>query len=650
MLKRLLPIAFIFIIGAACNGNRNKKETITEVKKVDKQLQTFTIYEEELAIESFDDVRVTTSKFFSGKKSLYLNSEVEYSAGFKIPMSSINSYRSIDSLSIALMYNAAQKIENLKLVFSIDDGTGKSIAWNGYQLVNNKTNEWESLKIGFKINPALITQKCILYIYLWNSGKEKLWVDDFKCMLIGRHAAESNSLSINTNYYFDFEEKAQLIRSEKIKYSLAHSGKMSCDLSDGTEYGIAFKKKFSDLSSSIITKIAASVWVYPTQQHHDLVLTFSSVDKNTGEVKFWHGKSTLNGVFPLNKWTKLNSAVNIPVDKFNAEDEIEVSIWNKGKTGAFVDDLHIVYGDQPERKSIAADLETKQMHNYHNLHLDTNNIAILPEYTPGDKLIHAFYHTSSNKTESILLIGNAFARMICFNMSSGKMETIWQTKDKQHVCLNKNNLFFGGDFDADHVADLLVVHTKTRAWELFHFEKSNWISFYKSTSEFPLKWINDEAFVSVSNHLLREQKSVLVKTQTGQLSILVLINKQWQQSTYGKNHKNAALAEHDMLLDWNEGSFLKFNNNWRFELDKLCQKQQDLSLNAHIAFAGFKKNCNPKYYEYTKLISGNFISPTQKSLLMCSFNCSNKNDQESSCREVEQNIELPNVINFYHQQ
>jgi hypothetical protein len=37
-------------------------------------------------------------------------------------------------------------------------------------------------------------------------------------------------------------------------------------------------------------------------------------------------------------------------------------------------------------------------------------------------------------------------------------------------------------------------------------------------------------------------------------------------------------------------------------------------------------------------------------LLMCSFNCSNKNDQESSCREVEQNIELPNVINFYHQQ
>jgi hypothetical protein len=429
---------------------------------------------------------------------------------------------------------------------------------------------------------------------------------------------------------------------------MAHSGKMSCDLRDGAEFGIGFKKKFSDFGPTVITKVAASVWIYPTQENHDVVLTFTVVDQQTGESKLWHGKSSVNGKFPLNQWSQLNSALNLPVEKFKLNDEIEIGVWNKGKTGVCVDDLHIVFGDQPGRKSIAELVPENQVFTYHQLENEFIATEALNFYKPGDKLIHALFHKPAKKIESILIIGNDKAALFYCNTAGQKMEVVWQTVNKQHTLLNKDCLFYGGDFDGDGVADLLMINRTNKHWELLHFENENWMSFLSSATYFPENWLNDEAFISVSNQMDKENKSVLVKASKNQIELLTLKNNQWQTSNYTALHQNTSIITHDLLLDWNEGEWLKLNADWRFELNYFTEKDNKMICEAHIAFKGYKNKCNPKYYECTQLLSGNFVSSTRKSLLVFSYNCGGFSPSGNVCSTIENNVEFPNIIQCYH--
>ena len=647
---RILMLLFAFLIDLGCKSKLEHKENASPVAPVKRQIMTF--YSETLPIEDFNDERITKEKFYSGAKSLYVSSDLAYSSGFKLTFSKVLNSQKIDSLDIKLKCFSENKLKDVKVVWSIDDAQGKNLFWSGSLLDKTNVNTWNPVNLNFKLDPQLINKNNILSIYVWNQNKESFWIDDFEFALMGKVDTDISTPNVNSNFYYDFENSEGLLRPEKISVSNARSGKMTCNLSDGSEYGIGVKKYFNDFGNQIIRKLAASVWVYPTEKNHDLVLTFSCVDEKNGKVKFWQGKGTTNGDFPLNQWTILNSAVDLPVDVFNINDPIEVGLWNKGKTSVYCDDLHIVYGDQPKKKSINSEPNNNSAVIYGSMPqklLMPAKIKMdgLKSFEPKDQIVFAKFYKNSEGLESILHIKKEQAKLLWYNQKSENFELIWETKDKNNFILSPNNYFQAGDFDGDNKGDLLVVNKSDLNWALYNFEANQWVLKLKGTQIFPGDWLNEPHKYTISNQLSSHKKSVIVNCSNQGLKLLMLENNKWVSNFHTLEINQAGFKNTETILDWNENAILKLNTAWRFELKQIILNNNRSEMAANIDFKKDAAGINPKYYEYSKLFSGNFISNKSKQLLIAYFNCLEENFDGINCEQIEKNNDFPNGIGIY---
>ena len=651
---------YIFLIATltlnSCKNSDNNSQIITHSNNALKRHKI--IYKEELPIEDYNDWSVSKDKFYTGTKSLHINSQIEFSKGFKKQIGSIENFQLIDSIEIKLNFLSEIKFSNIKLVCSIDDKNGKNKFWNG-NLIDFKNPEiWNEMNVGFKINSTFLKENDIINIYIWNPNKEVIWIDDFGYKLFGKSEIKDTSINSKINYFNDFENPNDFIGSEKIKETIAHSGKFSCDLSDGSEYGISVKNKFNEFSKQLIKKVSASIWFYPTEKNHNLVLTFSIRDKKTGESKFWHGKESIHGNFPLNKWTILNCSVNMPVEIINPEDEIEVSLWNKGKTSIFCDDLHIVYGDEPERKSNLVEnnqnLNNADKINYKRtleckfLSFNSTKLEGIKNVTPSDKLVSGKFYEHQKGLESILHVNRESAKLWWFNQNKNIFDLVWETNDKNNFILKPTNYIAAGDFDGDQIGDLLIVNKKDLTWAIYNLEKLQWKLKMNGKNSFPQNWLEDFDNLSFSNNLSSSKKTLIINVTQQSLEILRLDNGNWISSKQELGMLGTENYTDDILLDWNENYFLKLNTNWRFDLKQVDIKNNSITEKYFIDFKKDEKGVNPKYYEKTILLSGHFLNTNNKQLLLVYYNCINENFDGRNCSGIENNNEFPNGINFYN--
>jgi hypothetical protein len=646
---RLSVLAFGLLLSLISCKNKHQENVIAQAN--DSALkQSQIIYEEVMPIEEFNDSRTTNDKFFSGTKSLYIDAKTEFSTGFKLTIGKINNFKNIDSLEISLMHYVTKKLKGVKVVWTIDDDKAKNISWNGSFIENKNLNAWEKLKLGFKLNSTMVQANHILNIYIWNEGKEELWVDDFEIKLFGSISSKPDIADSKSNFYYDFETKEGVERAEKIGSSIARSGKMTCNLSDGSEYGIGIKKSFKEFGNQKIKKLSASIWVYPTEEKHDVVLTFSSVNKKTGDLNFWHGKSTLEGKFPLNQWTILNSAIDLPTEKFDLEDEVEVGIWNKGKTSVVCDDLRIVYGAQPERPNQPSKLKPSEniplALNY--LTFDQTKLEALTSIEPTTLFLKGLFYQHDKGLESILQINKRNAMLWWYNQTTKAFEKIWETKDKNSFLLMPNTYAAAGDFDGDRSADILQVNKSDLSWKLYQFKSKDWVLKMSGENAFPKNWINNSNQIFTTNKINSKFKSVLARVANQQVELLQLENGQWISSVFANSKSDLVYNENDLLFDWNNDYYLKLNTEWRFDLKQIQMGSNGATINVNLDFKKDDKGSNPKYYEHTTLLSGNFLSAKNKQLLVCYFNCINSDFKGENCEGIEHNIDFPNAISFYY--
>jgi len=644
------------------NGCKNSDNNSQVIKQPNDSLNRHRIiYKEELPIEEYLDWSVSKEKFYTGTKSLLIDSQIEFSKGFKKQIGSIENFQLIDSIEINFHFLSYADLKNVKLVYRIDDNKGNNKFCKADLIKTNQVDIWNEMKVGFNINPAFLEENNIIKIYIWNPDKEVMWIDDFGYQLIGNSQTKDTSINSKINYFNDFENPYDFIGSEKIKKTIAHSGKFSCDLSDGSEYGINIKNKFQEFSKQIIKKISASIWIYPTEPNHNVVLTFSIKDKKTGESKFWYGKESLHGIFQLNKWTILNCSENMPVEIINLEDEIEVGIWNKGKTSVFCDDLHIVYGDEPERKSniiennqtINSSGNSDKINYKRTLEckfLSHNTIKLegIKYVTPSDKLVAGKFYEHQKGLESILHINKESAKLWWFNQNKKIFDLVWETNDKNNFILKPSNYIAAGDFDGDQIGDLLIVNKNDLTWAIYNLEKLQWQLKMTGKNYFPLNWIEDIDNISLSKKLSSSKKTLFINFTKQSLETLRLDNGIWISSKQEIGMSGTENYTDDILLDWNENYFLKLNTNWRFDLKQVEIKNNSLTENYFIDFKKDEKGVNPKYYEKTILLSGHFLNPNNKQLLLVYYNCINENFDGRNCSGIENNNEFPNGINFYN--
>lgn len=662
-LRILTRYLFLFAIplSISCNSDHEGDNSAKGNTTTKKDSLVFTnLYHEQQDMEMLNDPRLTKEVFSSGQQSHQLSKDLEYSIGFNKLFQDIPSFQGIQKVSVGLKSYSKNKIKDAVLVVSIDNvKEQKNILWEGKPLLFEPLNSWNNNSFSYEIKSEFIAPGNSISVYVWNKTKEEFYIDDLVIDIFGNTKIANDVLVSNSNFFFDFETTDGIVGPENIKATTAHSGKQAIDMSDGKEYGPSIVKVIKEIATEPFKKVSASVWVYPTQEKPNLVLTASSINEQNGEAIFWEGKSTENSVFPINTWTKLNASFNLPVEKLTADNKIQINIWNKGKTGVIVDDLEIVYGTPNERKGLPSSLELNAQYEkgftpikntppfefyFLNKKISSNSLA---EYSSKDNIVSGNFIASS-KTDELVCIKNKTARIYSFNTDKKEFEKIAESSVNESSLFDPANIYFSGDYNSDGKQDLLCINTTNGTWQILNYLNNKWQIGFSGKNNLKEHWYKQ---MYISSGKTFTDKDALIFNNGKAHITLQLINGEWQEKIINIT-ASAQTVFHANDLFYT-GSIagskqtLVLNKDWRFDLKLISTADNDPTIRYMVDFKGYESDHNPKYYEFTKLVSGNFHSENNLSLLVFAFNCTDSNFDGIKCTSIENNKQLPNKIELY---
>lgn len=530
--------------------------------------------------------------------------------------------------------------------------------------------------------PGKISKRVILFLFL--SGA--CIIGGIYIYLKKRHPHPLSSLpteaidkseTTSTNFFFDLETTEGLSGTENIKQSnIIHSGQMVCDLSGGKEYGFSVLKKIGDAGPFPLKRAAASIWVYPLSENTNVVLTASIINSKS-ETIFWDGKSTEKISFPANKWTKLNALYNFPVEKLSVDDVLQINIWNKGKTDVLVDDLELVYGDSPERRGSYSGIDANAFYEnrfvsqrnsppFQNLYLkkleinNNDSTQLIPgnkdiDLSPNDEYLVGDFIDDKNNLDELLYFKNNKTFILGFDPEKQQFHVLQETESFEKKAEDGSaSKKFAGDFNADGKTDVLIADKN--AWNLFEYKDKYWKTIASGKNwELKADWFLSHSKPFVSNLFSLNSTDALVLP--GNTSYYLL---QFNKASGTFDETASVISKADSGL-FNATSyyyqghftgrgikeFLRYDTEWRFDLKLLEKDKNGYVISGTLDFEGFKNDCNPKYYEFLKIIPGNFTPSKKTSLLTIMRNCADKDFNGVRCNTFENINYLPNSIQLY---
>jgi len=206
-------------------------------------------------------------------------------------------------------------------------------------------------------------------------------------------------------------------------------------------------------------------------------------------------------------------------------------------------------------------------------------------------------------------------------------------------------------------ASLLVLY-ETGDWVLFDWDQVSWAKYLIGTERFFSSTINQDIphIKIINGKFLNPQLNNLIvfdnQNKVFELKSLNSSKKQFEnaqsKSVYiGLNAFKIndsyfvikTKGKKDKVLRYAEGAYfdlkLGYFNDTTFIIDKT------------IDFTGYDKDFNPKYYEITNLLTGNFISSNYTSLITICTNCNDIDFNGTSCLEYKNSPLLPNAVHIF---
>ena len=511
----------------------------------------------------------------------------------------------------------------------------------------------------------------VVGVYLFFSSNNAIILSEAEIKI----AKPSN---INTNYFYDFETLDGLVNTENIIVAKSHSGKMSCNLIGGKEYGPSVNLKISEISEIPIKKVAASVWVYPISNSPIAVLTLSVINSNNTSV-FWDGKSTENQNFTPNKWTKINALFNLPADKISADDIISINIWNKGKTDIIIDDLEIVYGESTERRGVYTDADPsnllKRDLNFHrktaafntiyfdNININNENSTrltinkddFMADFSPNDEVYVGNFITDKSNLDEIICINKEKIAMFEYDTEDHGFNKLWESTLGEQSFLKQQSAKFVGDFNADGKIDFLLVDKNTGAWDLYNFNNKAFKVIIKGNNKLSSKWFDALNKPFVANSFFNNKKDGLAILNTNYYMGVQLNNVRntfeeiklilpSSDSSLFTNSSSVFIGNFDNVIGQD---ILKLNTDWRFDFKMMKLDPAGFYIFKALDFKAFLFDFNPKYFEFVKIVSGNITSLTKSSLLVMMCNCADSKFNGIYCNEFQNVAYLPNSTALY---
>lgn len=626
--KKRLVVYFLFIFCGFLGAYLflRKKNIVADdvsenvVTKKD-SLFTTSLLSEFFDLENNNETFVSTKKASSGKKSCMLSTAVEYGIAISKRIGEVPSYNNLKNISVSFKCLSVMEDPFALFVFTINDDKGKSVFWTGQPFVCKNNKDWTEAKIDFIVPPQFLNPAYTIAVYPWNRNKKEFYIDDIHIDYIGTivYKKESAKYSEKTNLFFDFETDSGLTGTDNIIETTAHSGKKAWDLSGGKEFGPTVNKKINEIGISPLKKISLSVWVYPLTDNPNTVLV-ASVVNSKNETVFWEGKSTEGLSFPKNKWTKINTYCSLPLEKISPNDVLGVSVWNKGKTAVIVDDLEIVYGDAPERRGNQSTIDATSIYEkrfvgeknkppFKIIYFEKQEIKNgADNFSPNDDFIVGDFFIDKNNLEEFVCIKKIGACLYSYSPENKQFKKIWENTGVDSL-FNDSNRMFSGDFNADEKMDVLLVNKKNGAYQLIDFVEMSWV------------------VVSKGYNTKREW---MTKDEIPRVGILSNTDKIYPGKYFD-----------------NKQTFLKLNTDWRFDLKLTENIGGENVILGNVDFKGYPKDYNPKYYEFVKIVTGNFLSKNQTSMLVVMSNCADENFDGKYCKTIDNLSYLPNSVQVY---
>ena len=240
---------------------------------------------------------------------------------------------------------------------------------------------------------------------------------------------------------------------------------------------------------------------------------------------------------------------------------------------------------------------------------------------------------------------------VCDEKSKGAATTVISSVEIQGFeTQEKSWKMAAGDFAGDARDEILFISTDG-IWKLVEKNKE---TFTVVASGKISKGTVLAAQVVPFNNL---HKSVLVFTEQKQTLDYCLLD-------FGKGGKKADqielkdksfLALYSANSTFYSGRFerpsetgcLYLDHEWRFDLKKIRVSPSGIIVDSQLDFSQPDPNRNPRFYEFTKLISGNFFATGEDCLLIMMRNCKDENFNGISCNEYEEVSGMPSGYMFY---
>lgn len=128
---------------------------------------------------------ITNEIAFSYPNSSVLNGNNSFSASFSKELKSlkVDDVSRISKIHISIALYSADSIVNAAIVLCINEpNSSKSILWKSKEIVstNYKMNQWTKQEGDISVEQNFLSEKNIINIYVWNTGKAKIYIDDLQ--------------------------------------------------------------------------------------------------------------------------------------------------------------------------------------------------------------------------------------------------------------------------------------------------------------------------------------------------------------------------------------------------------------------------------------------------------------------------------------
>ncbi len=602
---------------------------------------------------------LTSTKALSGKQCGLIDKNGKYGPAVIIPVPT-NDTSEISDIIVKFWLNPSTPGIDVAMAFSIVDQNNNQVHWEGYPVKGNSfaIDNWYSFTCRFKYPKEFINTTYSLKLYLMSNNKDytPVYIDDVSVSL--KENADNGS---PRSKLIDFEES----NDKRISSKYAKSGYYSTYAKGENGFSESVIIPFKDLDISNINSVSLSFNYLSETSDLNAVFVVSVCDSTSKDL-LWQGIDLSKADFKEKVWETANGSILIPEEIAKPENSLKIYLWNRNENQVFLDDVYIVIkensktndsvqpafdligqkkfqpgANRPPYNSYVVNLQKADAESVVSLNkIFTRKSRILTgkfdESTGKDQI---FYEESGKYNILYLENGSVVSKEVSFHPAISKDSRLFADKEFLFsinpvdglICVhkyqaNQNKFIETGRIKCSGV-DKVIAVTANPDNSFSVFENDGNILTYalKSGSYAQVsgnKPVNpyqgNLKFLKADFFGINKEDVLLIYLEKSQDKYVLLTYnagiKGWALSDKYKGNSVQSYDQLDFASDYSvidydktgEKELLQLNKTKRFDLRIINFDIMTYNILFNVEFKGFPKKQNPKYYEVSKIICGDF--------------------------------------------